>query len=125
MGVRLCSCCNPGVTSDANRIDERETRCKSGIMMGADDGFSEIPQWQTKAYRYRLARAPCQSLPNMVKWANVRSKQLLEIKGIRCIYLKVSMIKSDTYHDTWTNYLMEQEPLLILDQADGDGCCCC
>jgi hypothetical protein len=58
----------------------------------------------------------------MVKWANVRSKQLLEIKGIRCIYLKISMIKSDTYHDTWTNYLMEQEPLLIQDQADGDGC---
>jgi hypothetical protein len=35
------------------------------------------------------------------------------------------MIKSDTYHDTWTNYLMEQEPLLIQDQADGDGCCYC
>jgi hypothetical protein len=35
------------------------------------------------------------------------------------------MIKSDTYHDTWTNYLMEQEPLLIQDQYDGDGCCCC
>jgi hypothetical protein len=61
----------------------------------------------------------------MVKWANVRSKQLLEIKGIKCIYLKVLMIKSDTYHDTWTNYLMEQEPRLIQDQADGDGCCCC
>jgi hypothetical protein len=40
------------------------------------------------------------NLPSMVKWANVRSKQLLEIKGIRCIYLKVLMIKSDTYHDT-------------------------
>ena len=63
------------------------------------------------------------NFPIMVKWANVRSKQLLEIKGIRCIYLKVSMIKSDTYHDTWTNYLMEKEPLLIQDQADGDGCC--
>jgi hypothetical protein len=35
------------------------------------------------------------------------------------------MIKSDTYHDTWTNYLMEQEPLLIRDQSNGDGCCCC
>jgi hypothetical protein len=57
----------------------------------------------------------------MVKWANVRSKQLLEIKGIRCIYLKVLMIKGDTYHDTWTNYLMEQELFLIQDQADGDG----
>jgi hypothetical protein len=59
----------------------------------------------------------------MVKWANVRSNKLLEIKGIRFIYLKVSMIKSDTYHDTWTNYLMEKEPLLIQDQDDGDGCC--
>ena len=35
------------------------------------------------------------------------------------------MIKCDTYHDTWTNYLMEQEPLLIQDQSDGDGCYCC
>ena len=60
----------------------------------------------------------------MVKWANVRSKQLSEIKGIRCIHLKVIMIKSDTYHDTWTNYLMEQEPSPIQDQDDGDGCCC-
>jgi hypothetical protein len=33
--------------------------------------------------------------------------------------------QSDTYHDTWTNYLMEQEPSLTQDQADGDGCCCC
>jgi hypothetical protein len=61
----------------------------------------------------------------MVKWVNVRSKQSLEIKGVRCIYLKVIMIKSDTYHDTWTNYLMEQEPSPIQDQVDGDGCCCC
>jgi hypothetical protein len=35
------------------------------------------------------------------------------------------MIKSDTYHDTWTNYLMEKEPLLIQDQADGDECFFC
>jgi hypothetical protein len=33
--------------------------------------------------------------------------------------------QSDTYHDTWTNYLMEQEPSLTQDQADGGGCCCC
>jgi hypothetical protein len=63
--------------------------------------------------------------PIMVKWVNVRSKQSSEIKGVRCIYPKVIMIKSDTYHDTWTNYLMEQEPSPIQDQADGDGCCCC
>ena len=33
--------------------------------------------------------------------------------------------QSDTYHDIWTNYLMEQEPSLTQNQADGDGCCCC
>jgi hypothetical protein len=59
----------------------------------------------------------------MVKWANVRSKQLSEIKGMKFIYLKVIMIKSGTYHGTWTNYLMEQDPFLIQDQVDGDGCC--
>jgi hypothetical protein len=66
----------------------------------------------------------------MVKRENVRSKQLLEIKGIRCIYLKVLMIKSDTYHDTWTNYLMEQELSQITAKKDSqeediplDGTC--
>jgi hypothetical protein len=44
-----------------NGIDEREIRWKSGGMMGADDGSSEIPQWQTKTYGYGLARAPSQS----------------------------------------------------------------
>ena len=33
--------------------------------------------------------------------------------------------QSDTYHDTRTHYLMEKEPSLTQDQADGDGCCCC
>jgi hypothetical protein len=27
--------------------------------------------------------------------------------------------QSDTYHDTWTHYLMEQDPLLLKDQGDG------
>ena len=93
-------------------------------MMGADDGFSEIPpSGKPKPTDTGLLRHPINP-PNMVKWANVRSKQSLEIKGIRCIHLKVLMIKCDTYHDTWTNYLMKQEPLLIQDQTDGDGCCC-
>jgi hypothetical protein len=33
--------------------------------------------------------------------------------------------QSDTYHDNQTHYLMEQEPSLMQEQADGDGCCCC
>jgi hypothetical protein len=32
---------------------------------------------------------------------------------------------SDTYHDTWTHYLMEQELSLKQDQANGDGCFYC
>jgi hypothetical protein len=31
---------------------------------------------------------------------------------------------NNTYHDTRTHYLMEQEPSQIQDQAEGDGCCC-
>jgi hypothetical protein len=27
--------------------------------------------------------------------------------------------QSDTCHDTWTHYLMEQDPLLLKDWADG------
>jgi hypothetical protein len=27
--------------------------------------------------------------------------------------------QSDTYHDTQTHYLMEKDPLLLKDQADG------
>jgi hypothetical protein len=27
--------------------------------------------------------------------------------------------QSDTYHDTQTHYLMEQDPLLLKDRADG------
>ena len=31
--------------------------------------------------------------------------------------------QSDTYYDTQTHYLMEQEPSLTQDQADSDGRC--
>jgi hypothetical protein len=27
--------------------------------------------------------------------------------------------QSNTYHDTWTHYLLEQDPLLLKDQIDG------
>jgi hypothetical protein len=94
-------------------------------MTGADDGSSEIPLVANQNLWVQACQDTLSIPPIMFKWVNVRSKQLSEIKGVRCIYLKVIMIKSDTYHDSWTNYLMEQEPFLIQDQADGDGCCCC
>jgi hypothetical protein len=84
--------------------------------MGADDGSSEIPLGgKPKPMGIGFLGHPVNP-PTMVKWVNVRSKKLSEIKGVRCIYLKVIMIKNDTYHDTWTNYLMKQEPSV--------GSCC-
>jgi hypothetical protein len=94
-------------------------------MMGVDDGSSEIPPVANQNLWVQACQDTLSIPQTMVKWVNVISKQLSEIKGVRCIYLKVIMIKNDTYHDTWTNYLMEQEFSLIQVQAEGDGCCCC
>jgi hypothetical protein len=54
----------------------------------------------------------------MVKWIDIRSKHPLETKRIECTYSKVFEDQSDTYHDTQTHYLMEQDPLLLQDQAE-------
>jgi hypothetical protein len=93
-------------------------------MMGADDGPSKFPPVANQNLWVQACYSTLSIPPTMVKWVNVRSKQLSKIKGIRCIYLKVIMIKYDTYHDTLTNYLMEQESSMIQVQAEGDGCCC-
>ena len=55
--------------------------------------------------------------PYMVKWIGIRSKHPLETKRIECTYSKVLTFEdqSDTYHDTQTHYLMEQDPLLLQD----------
>jgi hypothetical protein len=44
---------------------------------------------------------------------------MLEVKRIKCTYSNVFENLSDTYHDTQTHYLMEQDPFLLKDQADG------
>jgi hypothetical protein len=43
-------------------------------------------------------------------------------KGFKCTYSKVFEYQSDTHRDTRSHYLMEQEPSLMQDQAEGDGC---
>jgi hypothetical protein len=53
----------------------------------------------------------------MVKWIGIRSKHPLETKRIECTYSKILRIRV-IYHDTWTHYLMEQDPLLLQDQAE-------
>jgi hypothetical protein len=62
----------------------------------------------------------------MVKWASVRSKQLLEIKGIRCIHSMVLMIK--VTHTmilglitSWSkNLLRHRTKLMVMDVAATD-----
>jgi hypothetical protein len=59
----------------------------------------------------------------MVKWASVRSKQLLEIKGIRCIHSMVLMIKMThtMIHElitSWSkNLLWDRTKLMVMDAA--------
>jgi hypothetical protein len=38
---------------------------------------------------------------------------------VQCNIFKCFENQSDTYHDTQTHYLMDQDPLLLQDQADG------
>ena len=62
----------------------------------------------------------------MVKWVNGRSKQLLEIKGVRCIYPKVIMIK--VTHTmipvpitSWSKSLFRYKTKpMVMDAADVD-----
>ena len=68
--------------------------------MGTNDGSSEILPMANQNPWVQACYDTLPISPIMVKWVNVRSKQSSEIKGVRCIYPKVIMIKSDTYHDT-------------------------
>jgi hypothetical protein len=40
-------------------------------------------------------------------------------RRFQCNIFKCFENQSDTYHDTQTHYLMEKDPLLLQDQADG------
>jgi hypothetical protein len=62
----------------------------------------------------------------MVKWASIRSKHLLETKGIKCTYSKVLMIK--VTHTmipglitSWSkNHLRHKTKLMVMDAAAAD-----
>ena len=94
-------------------------------MKGADNGFSEIPP---SGKRKPIDTSLLGDLVNPPKNGQVgkcKIQAFVRNKRNQMHIFKGFDDQSDTYHDTWTNYLMEQEPLLIQDQADGDGCCCC
>jgi hypothetical protein len=62
--------------------------------------LQKSPSGKPKPMGIGLLGHPVNSPQTWSSGPNVRSKQSLEIKGFRCIHLKVIMIKSDTYHDT-------------------------
>jgi hypothetical protein len=94
-------------------------------MMGADNGFSEIPpSGKPKPTDTGLLGYPVNS-PKHGQVSKCKIQAIVRSKRNQMNMFKGFGDQSDTYHDTWTNYLMEQEPFLIQDEADGDGCCCC
>ena len=85
--------------------------------------FPKSPQWKTKNYRHRLNRASFQS-PRHGQVGKCKIQAVVRNKRNQMHTFNGFDDQSDTYYDIRTNYLMEQEPSLMQDQAEGDGCCC-
>jgi hypothetical protein len=69
-------------------------------MMGGDDGLSKVPpSGKPKPMDKGLLGHPVNP-PKHGQVGKCKVQAVVRNKGIRCIYLKVLMIKSDTYHDT-------------------------
>ena len=62
-------------------------------MTGTNDGFSKIPPVANQNLRTQAYEGILSFPPDMVKWASIRSKHLLETKGIKCTYSKVLRIR--------------------------------
>jgi hypothetical protein len=93
--------------------------------MGVDDGFSEaLPSGKPKPMSTGLLGNPVNS-PRHGQVGKHKIQASDRNKRKHMHIFKGFDDQSDTYHDTQTHYLMEQEPSLTQDQADGDGCCCC
>ena len=81
------------------------------------------PQWLKKTNRHRLTKTPYQS-PKHGQVGKCKIQAVVRNKRNQMHTFNGFDDQSDTYHDTYTNYLMEQEPSLTQDQDDSDGCCC-
>jgi translation initiation factor 1 (eIF-1/SUI1) len=74
--------------------------------------------------RHRLTKTPCQSSKHG-QVGKCKIQAVVRNKRNQMHIINGFDDQSDTYHDTWTNYLMKQEPSLTQDQADGGGSCYC
>jgi hypothetical protein len=109
--------CNPENRSTQcpdkwNGIGEWETRWKSDAVKGADDGFSEIPpSGKPKPIGTGLLGHPVKP-PTHGQVGKCKIQAVVRNKMSQMHIFKGFDDQSDTYHDTWTNYLMEQGPSL-------------
>jgi hypothetical protein len=93
-------------------------------MMGEDDGLSEIPpSGKPKLTNTGLLGHPVNP-PRHGQVGKCNIQAFVRNKRYQMHIFNGFDDQSDTYHDTQTNYLKEQELSLTQDQADGDGCCC-
>jgi hypothetical protein len=87
-------------------------------MTGADNDFSEIPpSGKPKPMGTCLLGHPVIS-PRNGQVDKYKIQAPVRNKRTRFTYSKVLRNQSDTYHDTRTHYLMEQQPSLIQDQVE-------
>jgi hypothetical protein len=76
-------------------------------------------QWQPILKGDQLTRASCHpSRYEQVKEHNFQAN-FMKCRRIQCYIFKCFNNQSDTYHDTRTHYLMDQDLLLLQDQAGG------
>jgi hypothetical protein len=86
--------------------------------------FQKSPQWQTRTYIHIGLLGHLVIPPRHGQVGKYKIQAFVRNKRNKMHIFKGFDDQSDTYHDTQTHYLMEQEPSLTQDQADGDGCCC-
>jgi hypothetical protein len=77
----------------------------------------ESPQWQLKSMGTSLLGHPVIP-PRYGQVDRYKIQAPIRNKKNQIHIFKGFEDQSDTYHDTWTHHLMEQDPLLLQDQAE-------
>jgi len=81
--------------------------------------FHRPTQWQLILKGNQLTRTLCHPPKyEQVKEHNFQAN-VMERRRIQCNIFECFKNQSDTYHDTRTHYLMEEDLLLLQDQASG------
>ena len=96
-------------------MDEREARWKSGNMTGKDNDLSEIPPTGNSKPMGTGLLGHHVNPPKHGQVGKRKIQAFVRNKRKQMQIFKGFDDQSDTYHDTRTHYLMEQEPSLMQD----------